>query len=126
MAPAEQGPRLLRTPTLFVGNNAMQLARLGIPEAEAVARGEGVLAAIVVRPIGTLAMFGLALRGALGTLGDADQVESFAFCRLVAEPLGYRRIKVAIDGEVMRMVPPLVFEAGAPMALLVPAGGEGA
>lgn len=54
----------LRTPTLFVGNNALQLERLGLPQAEALERGQ--LAAIAIRPVGTLSMFWLALRGALG------------------------------------------------------------
>lgn len=118
---SEQGARELRTPTLFVGNNPMQLARIGLPEADAVGRGRGLLAAVVVRPVGTLHMLGLALHGALGRLGEAEHVESFLFRRLEADPVGLLRVKVAIDGEVLRLPAPLVFEAGAPLPLLVPA-----
>jgi diacylglycerol kinase family enzyme len=112
--------RVMRTPTLVVGNNPLQLAQLGLPEAHAVQRGQ--LAAIMVRPVGTLAMFGLLFRSALGQLGDADNVISFAFERLTVRPYGRRRIKVAMDGEVAWLNTPLVFQmAPNPLQLLVPA-----
>lgn len=113
---------VLRTPTLFVGNNQLQLSRVGIAEKDANAVAHGQLAAIVVRPIGTLALFGLLLRGLLGRLGDAENVHSFSFRRLVVTPRGRRRIKVATDGEISWMQSPLVFElAPEPLLLLVPA-----
>lgn len=118
---SEQGTRELRTPTLFVGNNALQLERIGIPEAAQVGQGRGMLAAITLREPGTAGMIGLVLRSALGRLGDAEQVDTFAFRELLADPLGYRRIKVACDGEVLRMTPPLRFRAGPPLRLLAPA-----
>lgn len=110
----------LRTPTLFVGNNRLQLERIGIDQAKAVEANK--LAGVVVRPIATRSMFWLALRGALGSLGDADHVQGFAFRSLTAQPRGVRRIKVATDGEVQWMQTPLRFRV-APQALplLVPA-----
>jgi len=48
--------RELRTPTLFVGNNSLQLQHLGLPDAEAV--DTGFLAAIALRPMGLLKMLG--------------------------------------------------------------------
>ena len=48
----------LRTPTLFVGNNRLQLTRVGIDAQQTDAVAHGQLAAIEVRPIGTLALFG--------------------------------------------------------------------
>lgn len=112
--------RVMRTPTLIVGNNLLQLAQVGIPEAHAVQNGQ--LAAIVVRPIGTLALFGLLFRSAMGQLGDADHVITFAFERLTIRPYGRRRIKVAMDGEVAWLKTPLVFQvAPKPLKLLVPA-----
>ncbi|WP_293605507.1 diacylglycerol/lipid kinase family protein, partial [Polaromonas sp. UBA4122] len=93
----------LRTPTLFVGNNHLQLARVGIDEKDANAVNAGELAGIVVRPIGTLALFGLLLRGLVGRLGDAENVDSFAFRRLTVTPKGRKRIKVATDGEITWM-----------------------
>jgi diacylglycerol kinase family enzyme len=117
-----EGERVMvRTPTLFVCNNRLQLQRTGI-DAEVVRRlDQGRLAAIVVRPIGTLAMLGLVLRGAFGTLGEADQVRSVAFRSLTVRPRGARRLKVAADGEVHWMTAPLRFAVSAqPLLLMVP------
>ena len=110
--------RVLRTPTLFVGNNALQLDQVGVAEAEAVARNRGRLAAILVRPVSSLRMLWLALRGALGRLGEAEHVDTFDFRRIVVDPVGKRRITVATDGEITRMRTPLTFET-APEALML-------
>jgi len=116
---------LLRTPTLFVGNNRLQLVQAGISDQQSEALAQGQLAAIAVRPIGTLALFGLLIRGMLGKLGDADSIHSFTFRRLTVTPKGMRRIKVATDGEVVWMQTPLIFEvASEPLLLLVPASAE--
>lgn len=115
----------LRTPTLFVGNNHLQLARVGIDEQQADAVEQGQLAAIVVRPIGTLALFGLLMRGVLGQLGEAGNIDSFSFRRLTVTPRGARRVKVATDGEITWMRTPLVFEvAPQPLLLMVPAPAD--
>ena len=111
----------LHTPTLFVGNNRLQLVQVGIDAAHADAVADGQLAAVAVRPIGTLALFGLMLRGVLGRLGEADNIRSFSFRRLTVAPRGMKRIKVATDGEIVWMKTPLVFEvAPQPLLLLVP------
>ncbi|CAN5179261.1 diacylglycerol kinase family protein [soil metagenome] len=115
----------LRTPTLFIGNNRLQLTRAGIDAQHAEAVAQGQLAAVAVRPIGTLALFGLLARGLLGRLGDAGNIRSFSFRRLTVTPKGMRRIKVATDGEIVWMQTPLVFEvAPEPLLLLVPAPGD--
>jgi diacylglycerol kinase family enzyme len=112
----------LRTPTLFVGNNHLQLVRVGIDESHAGAVNRGELAGIALRPIGTLALFGLLARGLLGRLGDAENIDSFSFRRLTVSPRGSKRVKVATDGEVTWMKAPLVFQVAAePLLLLVPA-----
>ena len=112
----------LRTPTLFVGNNHLQLTRVGIDETHAGAVNRGELTAIALRPIGTLALFGLLARGLLGRLGDAENIDSFSFRRLTVSPRGHKRVKVATDGEVMWMKAPLVFQVAAePLLLMVPA-----
>jgi diacylglycerol kinase family enzyme len=74
----------LRTPTLFICNNRLQLDQIGIPEAAALEHGQ--LVAIALRPVGSLAMTGLLLRGALGQLGEADQVLSGAFRQMTVHP----------------------------------------
>ena len=112
--------RELRTPTLFVGNNPLQLQQLGLPEAEAV--DAGCLAAIALRPVGLLKMLGLLWRGAFGRLGEADELIHVAPRQLTVRPsrrlgtFGSRRIKVATDGEVTWMRLPLSFRV-APQTL---------
>ena len=111
--------RDIRTPSVFVGNNRLQFDRLGLAEGEALEQGQ--LAAVVVKPIGALALLGLALRGALGRLGDAEHVVSFPIHKLTVHPHRRRRIKIATDGEVMHMPAPLVFKvAPDPLMLMVP------
>lgn len=113
----------MRTLTLFVGNNPLQLSRVGIRESlvEAVAEG-GRLAGITVRHVGTLALFGSMLRGLLGNMGDDNNIESFSFRRLTVTAKHKKHLKVAIDGEVMSMQSPIVFEVvPAPLFLLIPA-----
>lgn len=115
----------LRTPTLFVGNNHLQLKRVGIDENHAGAVNRGELAGIAVQPIGTLALFGLLARGLLGRLGDAEHIDSFTFRKLTVSPRGRKRVKVATDGEVVWMNAPLVFQVAAePLLLLVPAPND--
>ncbi|GAP33558.1 transcription regulator with diacylglycerol kinase catalytic domain [Piscinibacter sakaiensis] len=102
--------RLLRTPTLFVGNNRLQLEQLGIAQAEALAQGR--LVALALKPVGTRAMLGLLLRGALGRLGEAEEVLAVALTGMTvrhAARYGPRRVKVATDGEVAWMQAPLHF-----------------
>ena len=114
--------RTIRTQTLFICNNALQLQQTGIPGIATLETG--ALVAIMLKPVGTLSMLGLMLRGAFGQLGDADSVVSFGFSRLSvqpAAPLAARRMKVATDGEVFYLRPPLVFDTWPePLMLLKP------
>jgi diacylglycerol kinase family enzyme len=116
---------LLRTPALFVGNNALQLEQVGLPEAEAVQ--ERHLAGVIVRPASTLELLWLALRGALGQLAGAERVRYFALRRMVVRPLGRRQrpLKVATDGEIHWLKPPLVFTvAPQPLLLMIPGDAQ--
>ena len=100
--------RNIRTQTLFVANNALQMHQVGLADADAPEQGQ--LAAIALKPQGAFAMLGLLARGALGRLGDADSVESFTFESLEVQPMRYRRrVKVATDGEIGWMQMPLHF-----------------
>jgi diacylglycerol kinase family enzyme len=113
---------LVRTPTLFVGNNPLQLEQIGLPEAEDVQNRK--LAAVIVRTQRPRSLLWLALRGALGQLADASNVRDFSFRQMTVNPwLGRRRpIKVAVDGEVIVMQAPLTFKvAPQPLWLMTPA-----
>ena len=122
----EQGnvTRELRTLTLFVGNNRLQLEQVGVHahSSSSQALNVGHITAVMLRPIGTLAMIKLMLRGAMGTLGEAESIEHFEFERLLVRPTlppGRRGVKVAFDGEVARMRAPLNFQVLAkPLFLL--------
>ena len=110
----------VETPTLFVGNNRLQLESLGV--AEASAPDEGRLAAIVVQPVGKLAMLWLTLRGAAGLLGEAPDIIGLSVERMTISGSARhpaRRFKVAIDGELTRLRAPLVFEVAAERVMLV-------
>ena len=106
---AEGQQRLIRTLALIAGNNPLQLERIGIEAEHRAALDRGELVGTTLLPISRLGMLGLMLRGALGRLGEAEQVQSFGFRALTVTPRSRRRIKVGIDGEVCRMRPPLKF-----------------
>ena len=114
--------REVRASTLFVGNNRLQLDQVGIEQ-----RGieDGQIAAVMLKPVGTWAMLGLLVRGALGTLGEADQIESFQFQQMKVRPwlpYGTRRAKVAADGEILWLRTPLDLRVSPrPLFLMVPA-----
>ena len=115
----------VRTPTLFIGNNHLQLAQVGIEATHADAVKSGELAAVMVAPTGTLALLGLLARGMMGRLGDADNIKSFSFQKLKVALRSKRRVKVATDGEITWMAPPLVFQvADTPLLLMVPAPAD--
>src|SRR5690606_16340350 len=112
--------RETRTTTLFAGNNRLQLEQVGIAEASAVDRDR--LVAVVLRPVGLGELLWLGLRGAFGTLGDAENVLSFAFDRIRVRPRrAGARVKVAADGEIIWLTPPIEIKvAPEPLHLLVP------
>lgn len=121
--------RNVSTPTLFVGNNRLQLERVGLPQAGALDQGQ--LAAVLARDTTTLSMLWLLLRGAMGTLGDVETVEGFGFRHMTVTRRGRfsrrHRIKLAFDGEVTHIEQPLEFRvAGQPLYLIRPAGPDAA
>ena len=117
----------LRTSTLFVGNNRLQMEQVGIaPLSDALE--DGKLAAIAPKSVGKLGMLGLMLRAMFGRLGEADNLITFSFRRMTVKPrkfYGKRRIKVATDGEVTKMNTPLEFRVlDGQLLLLKPAAVE--
>ncbi len=115
-------PRTIRTPTLFVGNNPLQMEQIGMPLAAALEHGQ--LAAIVLKPVRTRMLLWLLLRGLMGRLGEAESVEGFTFRQLTVRPFGgsgTRRAKVATDGEIVWMDAPLQFAVSPePLYLIKP------
>ena len=115
---------LVRTPSIFVGNNPLQFEQTGLSSAEDEVENLQ-LAAVIVKPVSTFALLALAVRGALGRLGDDERLRSFGFRRMTVNPSGRssrpRKLKVATDGEVHVLTAPLVFSiAPRRLPLLVP------
>lgn len=114
-------PEKVRTATLFVGNNALQMEQVGIDPARWGVE-DGRLVAVAPTVVGKLALLGLLLRGAFGRLGRAADLVLFSFRRMTVRQHAWypkRTVKVALDGEVMRMKPPLVFEVVEDQLLLL-------
>ena len=119
---SEEKIHIIHTPTLVIGNNEIQLERLGIPDVPALQQDR--LIAIAIGSVGVMGLLRLVYRSAMGELGQTADVVSFAFRRLTVNgrfPFRYRRIKAALDGEVTWLNFPLVFEvAQTPLWLLAP------
>lgn len=95
------------TLTLFIGNNQMQLEQIGIHKARLVE--EGHLAAIRLKPLPKLYMFKLMFKTLLHQLSTDDYVVDFYFKKMMIEDVRQRarKIKVAMDGEVLTLQLPL-------------------
>jgi diacylglycerol kinase family enzyme len=123
--------RDVQTLTLFVGNNRLQLQQFGAEPEDTLAGtpGHGSMAALMLRPIGTLSMIGLLLHGAMGRLGEAAGVEGFEFHHMVVKPTlapGRKEVVVAFDGEVAHMRAPIDFRVlEKPLYLLQATGAAG-
>lgn len=95
--------------TLFVGNNALQLANVGVPEADQVRHG--ALGAVLLPPASRWQMARLVWRMALGRIADEPWVQHLACEGLeVRDPSGRQTsVMVAFDGERRRMALPIRF-----------------
>lgn len=110
--------------TLFVGNNPLQMRQVGIPLDRAVDAGR--LAAVRLRPVGTLELLWLTVRGMVGKLGEEANVAAFSFRQMTVRTSRTRGkpVKVAIDGEIMWLRGPLDFRvADEPLWALLPLPG---
>jgi len=101
----------LRTTSLFIGNNRLQIDRLGLSEAQAI--GQGYLVLLNAPPFGMLTAIKLLIQAALGRLKDAKGLDATTFETLAVTRVRRSRARrpfgVAIDGEAFRVDPPLVF-----------------
>lgn len=95
--------------TLVVGNNRLQLENMGLSAAACVEHGR--LLGVRLRPLSRLALLAVALRGVFGRWVDGDHGEAVVFDELIVNPIQAHRksLRIALDGEIRRMRPPLVF-----------------
>ena len=108
--------------TLFVGNNPLQLDRMGLPQAQMVADG-GKLAVIMLKPQGRWAVARTVWNAATGQLDKDNAVVSIACSELTVTPASWRppQVKLAFDGEREWMAPPLHFRLSErPLWLVAP------
>lgn len=106
----EETTMRVATPLLFVGNNRYEtdLLRLG----RRPALDEGVLWAYLARTTRASSIVRLALRALAGRLEDAPEFESLCTPRLHVEDRRRRRpLRVAVDGELAQVEPPLVLRS---------------
>ena len=104
------------TPIVFVGNNRYQSARRERLD-------EGVLAVYIAHVRSAAGLFRLALRGLIGRLDRAKDLELYCIPEVTIES-PRPRMRVAFDGEVERLAAPLEYRirAGALRVLTPPNG----
>lgn len=108
-----QRPR--RTPFVFIGNNAYVMQGFAIGERMAIDRGR--LSLYVVQRAGRLRLLQLALRALVGRLDQERDFEVTYTTDIVVESRK-KRLRVATDGEITMMEPPLHYRIR-PACLLV-------
>ncbi len=96
--------RLRRTPFVFIGNNEYSMEGFAIGERATLA--EGKLSLYVAQRPGRLRLLLLALRALTGRLKQARDFDALLATEIVVESR-HRRLRVAADGEVAVMTPPL-------------------
>ncbi len=112
--------RRLRTPFVFIGNNEYLMEGFAIGERDRL--DDGRLSVYVVQRASRASLLLLALRALVGRLKQARDFEAMLAGEIVVESR-HRRLRVATDGEITLMAPPLRFRIR-PKALLVVAGAR--
>lgn len=112
--------RKLRTPMVFIGNNALQLRDVALDVATCMR--EGRLAVVVMRPVGVLGMLRLTLNGLMRALEREESLQGFCADALMIRRR-YWKMTVALDGERFRLATPLsIHRWPAALRLMLPAG----
>lgn len=118
----EEKQLISRTPFVFVGNNEYQMETLNIGGRATLDAGD--LSLYMTRDLSRLGLVRLALRALFGGLRQEKDFLALRTNEIVIATK-QKRIRVALDGEVTVMQPPLLFRIR-PQALsvLAPATGE--
>lgn len=117
------GDRTLVTPLLFVGNNAYSIeqGRLG----SRASLRDGKLSVIAVAARSRAALIWFALRVLVGRVDPEHDFVVLTDCKTLTVRSSRASIRIALDGEVMRLASPLEFsiEPGA-LNMVVPASAQ--
>lgn len=108
----------MRVASVFVGNNRLQLERVGAGDRLVGRVTEGKLGVLVLPPMSFWTKLRMLAAAAFGKLAQEREVNSFALRTLTVASRHARRLKVAYDGEVQWMQLPLRFTVS-PRPLLV-------
>ena len=111
-------PRM--TPFVFIGNNRYEMSLLAPSGRSALDRGE--LGVYFTHRTGRFGLFRIAMRGLLGRLDQAQDFEAMCLREVVIDT-PKKTLRIALDGEVTRLTPPLHFRV-LPGALRVVAPPE--
>jgi diacylglycerol kinase family enzyme len=112
------GELVERTPLVFVGGNKFQIEEFDLPGRRCVNRGE--MAVYVARAGGKLGLLRLAMQALLRRLRGERRLEVLCAGEALVETRR-RRLRVAIDGEVVVLNTPLLFRTRpAALKVLVP------
>ncbi|MEP7301503.1 MAG: diacylglycerol kinase family protein [Caldimonas sp.] len=97
---------LRRTPFVFIGNNEYRMEGFAIGQRSRLDQGR--LSLYVAQRPGRLRLLQLALRALVGRLHQARDFQAMLAGELVVET-SHRRLRVATDGEITLMTPPLLY-----------------
>jgi diacylglycerol kinase family enzyme len=115
----------LRTASVFVCNNRLQLQRIGIEDEVVAQVGEGRLAGLLVRGTSAWAKLRMLVAAGFGKLAAEPEIDSFTLRTLTVGARNVRRLKVATDGEITWMQVPLRFTvAPRPLQVMLPPPDE--
>ena len=109
---------LRRTPFVFIGNNVYSMQGFAIGERERL--DAGCLSLYVAQRAGRLKLLVLALHALFGRLEQARDFDALSAAEIDVESKR-KRLRVATDGEITMMTPPLRYRTR-PASLLVVAG----
>jgi diacylglycerol kinase family enzyme len=111
----------LRTASVFLCNNRVQLERVGIQDFVVEQLGQGRMACLLVPGMRWWSKLGMVAAAAIGNLGDGRRIQSFPLRSITVTAPNARRLKVATDGEVQFMELPLRFTvAPRPLRVMLP------
>ncbi|SNB45825.1 diacylglycerol kinase family protein [Geobacter sp. DSM 9736] len=95
-----------KTPFLFVGNNEYKIDGLKLGTRSSM--DAGALSVYMAHQVGRSGLLALVLRAMFGRIRDAEQLDIFSTEELQVD-IRTHRTRVALDGEVVVMAPPLRF-----------------
>lgn len=111
----------LKTASVFLCNNRVQLQRVGIQDYVVDQLDHGRMVCVLVPPLTWWDKINLLASALFGKLGEERRLQSFAMHSLTVGSRGARRLKVATDGEVLWMEMPVRFTvAPRPLQVMLP------